>query len=273
VTQLTLAPLSNFDVGAVAAGAIAIAAYRLRALDAGGALAALVVGCATYGALGPPGAAVLLAFFVTSLAFSRLGRARKAQLLVDVGKTGPRDGTQVLANGGVAAVCALLALWIDARYAVAFAGAFAAATADTWGTELGTLSREEPRSILGLKPIAAGLSGGITRAGMLAQISGALCIALVAELLQPHAFVAVAAGGLAGALIDSLVGASLQSLRWCPNCKRATEREPHVCGANTTPLRGLSWIGNDGVNFVSTLAGAAIAYALAFCFLPYFFSR
>jgi len=273
VTQLTLAPLSNFDVGAVAAAAVAIAAYRLRALDASGALAAFVVGGATYGALGPRGAAVLLAFFITSVAFSRLGRARKATLLVDVGKTGRRDGTQVFANGGIAALCALLALWVDARYAVAFAGAFAAATADTWGTELGALAREQPRSILSLRPIATGLSGGVTRAGTLAEIAGALWIALVAELLQPHAFLAVACGGFAGALLDSLLGASLQLLRWCPNCKRATEREPHVCGANTTPLRGLSWVGNDAVNFVSTLGGAASAYALAFCFLPYFFSR
>lgn len=263
MTQLTLAPLSNFDVGAVLAGAVSFGAYRLRALDGGGALAAFAVGTATFGALGVPGAAVLLAFFVTSVALSRVGRARKARLFADVGKTGPRDGAQVLANGGAAAVCALLALWIDARYAIAFAGAFAAATADTWGTEIGALSNARPRSMLGFRPVAAGLSGGITLLGTGAEIAGSILIAVVAQVLRPHAFLAIACAGIAGAAIDSLLGASLQSLRWCPNCKRATEREPHGCGANTSPMRGVGWIGNDAVNFASTLGGAAVAFALA----------
>jgi uncharacterized protein (TIGR00297 family) len=263
VTELTLAPLSNFDVGAVASAAVAVVAYRARSLDAGGAVAAFAVGTATYGALGPQGAAVLLAFFVTSVAFSRMGKTRKEKAFVDIGKTGPRDAAQVLANGGVAAICALLALWVDARYAVAFAGAFAAATADTWGTEIGSLARLQPRSILTRKPVATGISGGVTALGLLAEFAGALLIALVAHLLRPHVLLPVACAGIAGALLDSVLGATLQSLRWCPNCKRPTEREPHTCGANTSHLRGLSWFGNDAVNFTATLAAAALAFALA----------
>ncbi|MDQ2857270.1 MAG: DUF92 domain-containing protein [Candidatus Eremiobacteraeota bacterium] len=265
MTQLTLAPLSNFDIGVVAAVAIALTAYRTRSLSATGALAAIAVGTATFGALAFPGAFVLLTFFISSLGFSRIGRERKRELLIDVGKTSARDGTQVLANGGVAAVCALLALWVDARYAIAFAGAFAAATADTWGTEIGALSRSGPRSILTLRPIAIGLSGGVTVLGTLAEVAGAATIGVVAFGLTPHlaTVAAVAAGGVGGALLDSILGASLQSLRWCGQCRRATEREPHACGANTTPLRGLQWFGNDAVNFAATAAGAAIAVALA----------
>ena len=63
MTQLTLAPLSNFDIGAIVSSAIALAAYRTRSLDGAGAFAAFAVGTATYGALGLPGAAILLAFF------------------------------------------------------------------------------------------------------------------------------------------------------------------------------------------------------------------
>jgi uncharacterized protein (TIGR00297 family) len=260
---VTLAPLTNFDIGAVAASAIAIAAFRVRSLDAGGAIAAAIVGTVTFGALGLPGAGVLLAFFITSVALSRVGKARKAQILVDVGKTGPRDAAQVFANGGIAAVCALLSLWEGPRFVVAFAGAFAAAAADTWATEIGALARGTPRSILTFKPIATGLSGGVSLQGTLAEIGGALLIAAVALALVPHSFLAVALGGIAGATADSLLGASLQSLRWCPGCKRLTEREPHVCGANTTPVRGLSWFGNDTTNYVATLIGAGVAFALA----------
>jgi len=160
-------------------------------------------------------------------------------------------------------VCALLALFVDHRYAFAFAGAFAAATADTWGTEIGTLVRGAPRSILTMRPVAPGLSGGITLAGTLAELAGALALGATALLVRPDAFVPVACAGIVGALADSLLGASLQSLRWCPNCKRSTEREPHACGANTRPIRGLAWFGNDAVNFSATLVGAATAFALS----------
>ncbi len=260
---MTLAPLTNFDIGFVAAAAIAAIAYRLRTLDAGGALAAVAVGTATYGALALPGAGVLLAFFVTSVGLSRVGKKRKAAAFADIGKTGPRDFAQVFANGGVAALCALLTLWAGPRYAIAFAGAFAAATADTWGTEIGGLARGLPRSLLTFRPVATGLSGGVTLQGTLAEAAGALAIAAAALALSPQAFLPVALGGFTGAVVDSLLGASLQSLRWCPACGRATEREPHGCGANTTQLRGLAAFSNDVTNYAATLVGACVAFALA----------
>ncbi|GAC1306344.1 MAG: DUF92 domain-containing protein [Vulcanimicrobiaceae bacterium] len=251
-------------LGALAATAIAVMAYRAHALDRGGAIAAIVVGTATYGALGFGGAATLLAFFVTSVALSRVGRARKRALLVDVDKTGARDAVQVLANGGIAALCAVLAHALGSRYACAFAGALAAATADTWGTEIGTLARGAPRSILTLRRLATGLSGGVTVVGTLAEVAGALAIAGVARATGSDArsALAIAAGGMAGALADSILGASVQTLRWCPHCGRATERDPHVCGTATETRRGVSWFGNDAVNATATLVGAAVAFAL-----------
>ncbi len=261
--RLSLAPLTNFDIGVIASAVIAFVAYRTRALDGSGALLAFVVGSATVAGLGGAGAAVLLAFFVSSVALSRLGKAQKATRFHDIGKTGPRDGAQVVANGGIAAICAVLALHGDARFAVAFAGAFAAATADTWGTEVGALWGGQPRSILTWRPIAIGLSGGITLAGTLAEFGGAVTIALVALGFGPHAFVPVLAGGIAGAFADSLLGGSLQSLRWCPQCRRACETDPHACGANTSSVRGFGWLGNDAVNLAATLGGACVAFALA----------
>ncbi len=260
--RLTLAPLTNFDIGGVIAALFAFAAFRLGVLSGGGALAAFFVGTATFGGLGVPGAYVLLAFFIPSVVSSRPGREQKKRLSV-IGKSGPRDATQVLANGGVAALCALAALYLDAHYAAAFAGSVAAATADTWGTEIGTLARARPRSIFTLRPIDTGLSGGMTPAGTLAELAGALFIAAIAWSVGFGSFLPILAGGVAGALVDSLLGGSLQSLRWCPNCKRACEAEPHSCGANTTQIRGLGWFGNDTVNFACTLTGAAVAFAFA----------
>jgi uncharacterized protein (TIGR00297 family) len=260
--RLSLAPLTNFDIGALLAALIAFAAWRAGALTAGGALGALLVGTATFGALGLPGALVLLAFFVSSVALSRLGKARKAAL-VDAGKHGPRDGAQVFANGGVAALCALLALHGDQRYAAAFAGAFAAAAADTWATEIGTLFGGRPRSILTFRSISPGLSGGVTVAGTLASIAGALLVASVAAPAGLGTVASIGLAGFAGSIADSVLGASAQSLRWCPQCERACETDPHACGANTAPIRGASWFGNDAVNFAATACGALVAFALS----------
>src|ERR1700738_2892892 len=123
----------DFFLGAVLAGGIAFGAWRARALTRGGAVAAFAVGALTY-ASGTAGfTLVLLAFFVPSIVRSRVGRARKREL-VDIGKHGARDAMQVLANGGVATVCAVAwAFTHDVRWAVAFAGARAAATGGRGG--------------------------------------------------------------------------------------------------------------------------------------------
>src|SRR6202042_903832 len=96
---------------------------------------------------------------------SQLGRTRKRA----AGAHAPRNGWQVLANGGVAAACAFAAVRGNAPFAAAFAGAFAAASADTWGTEVGMLSPGAPVSLLTLRPIARGLSGGVTPLGIVAS--------------------------------------------------------------------------------------------------------
>jgi uncharacterized membrane protein len=169
----------------------------------------------------------------------------------------------VLANGGIAAVCAILAWRLGGVWLAAFAGAFAAASADTWGTEIGTLVRQAPRSILTFKPLPTGISGGITVAGTFAEIAGAAVVALIAALAGIAAFLPVAIGGFAGALADSILGASLQSLRYCPACDRDCETDPHDCGTATSGRRGLDWFGNDAVNLAATLTGAFVAGMLA----------
>jgi uncharacterized protein (TIGR00297 family) len=273
-------------VGALCAGALALIAWRAGALTRGGAVAAFVVGTLTY-ASGTVGfALLLLAFFVPSIALSRLGRARK-RALVDIGKSGPRDALQVVANGGVATACALgFAFTHDVRWAVAFAGAYAAATADTWATEIGTLAGRAPRSILTWRPVAPGMSGGITLMGTLAELGGALWIGLVAPVAILLAFVVsrssvwvygrpslvtigiaellvVPLAGVVGATVDSLLGATVQELRRCDACDRACETNPHACGNPTRLVRGIRGLSNDVVNLLATASGAALTLGIA----------
>ena len=226
-------------------------------------MAAAIVGTAVFAAGGWSFAGVLFAFFLPGVALSRLGSRRKAAI-ADTDKRKARDARQVLANGGIAAACAIVYAFTHSPIAAAaFAGAFAAAAADTWGTELGTLARSAPRSIVNFRAVARGLSGGVTAWGTLAEIGGALVVGLVAWAAGIAPWWIVGVAGFAGALIDSLVGATLQALRYCSRCQRLCETDPHLSGSATLVVRGWSAIDNDAVNAIATLTGALAAGGIA----------
>ena len=185
----------------------------MKWLTGRGAMAALAVGLATIYGFGWRGAALLLAFFVSSNLLSE--------------KT-TRTTRQVIANGGIAALAALAGSWL------AFAGSLAAATSDTWASEIGRHSRRLPRLITSGTPVPAGTDGGITLLGTAGGIAGALFIAALARMLAPGgSLIAVAVAGIAGMLLDSLLGATLQGR--------------------------LKWLDNDAVNLAATAAGAGAA--------------
>jgi uncharacterized protein (TIGR00297 family) len=248
--------------GVLLSAAIALAAWRAGSLSRSGAVAALFIG--TLGvAAGWDWGALLILYFVSSSLLSRMGAAVKAQRSGSiVEKGGSRDATQVLANGAVFAIAASLqlahpsVLWLAAG-----AGALAASAADTWGTEIGMLSKSPPRMITTWRVVPTGTSGGVSALGIAAIVAGALFIALTAWLLHRNARVAFAVllGGLAGALVDSFGGALWQSRRICTECGSATERVVHDCGARTERAGGFGWLDNDGINAACTLFGALIS--------------
>ncbi len=238
-------------------------AYLVQALSMSGAVAATAVGGLTFGIGGLVPAVLLLLFFVSSSGLSRLGGGRKRALAPAFAKGGRRDHGQVLANGGLAAALAIgYGLGGQVIWLVALAGALAAVNADTWATELGVLFGTRPRLITSLLPVEAGTSGAVTAEGVAAAAAGGALIALAAGWLVGDGRLLLAAGlgGLAGALLDSLLGASLQAVYYCPACGKETERHPtHTCGGETRLRRGWRWMGNDLVNFAASLAGALIA--------------
>jgi len=156
---------------------------------------------------------VLFAFFISSSLLS----SRHIQ----------RNERQVVANGGVAALAALAGNWL------AFAGSLAAATADTWATEIGRRSPTPPRLITSWTPVPAGTDGGMTLLGTAGGIAGAGFIAGTSYLLgYPWAGVIALAGAL-GMLLDSMLGATVQGR--------------------------VRWLDNDAVNLAATLTGAIVA--------------
>src|SRR5213075_292916 len=113
--------------------------------------------------------------------------------------------------------------------------------ADTWATELGTLSPAPPRSILTGRIVHAGTSGGVTPLGLLAGLAAAAVVAGVPGWPWQAALAAFA-GGIAGCLADSLLGAALQVRRRCERCGMATEQVVHRCGTPTIVTGGLTWL-------------------------------
>ena len=263
--------------GAILAGLAAALAYRLGMLSRSGAFAAAGLGTVVFGLGGWEWSGVLILFFGSSSALTRLLGAAKKDLNSAFSKGGKRDAGQVLANGGAAGLIVIAhAAWPQSEWLwAAFCGALAAANADTWATELGVLSRTAPRLITTFSTVVRGTSGGVTPVGTLASISGSLLIAACGVGLRPFTdlpgsaqpiqfLAAVTLGGLLGSLVDSVLGATLQGIYFCQVCQKETERHPfHTCGAATQRVRGLSWLDNDGVNFACTLFGALMGVLIS----------
>jgi uncharacterized protein (TIGR00297 family) len=209
---------------------------------------------------------MLLSFFVSGSALSKLGQRKKAELAgAVIQQGGERNARQVLANGAVYALSALgYLLFPSPLWYATGVGALAASTADTWATEIGTLFGGEPISITSGSRVPPGTSGGVTLIGTVAAAAGALFISTGAALANwPVPIAAVAMGGMAGALADSLLGATLQARRWCDLCARSTERLVHSCGAPTRHAGGVPGFDNDAVNVVCSCVGALVALILS----------
>lgn len=270
--------MRRLGVSALLSGGLGAAARWRGALTTSGAVGAVVTGASITGAGGWDWGTALVYFFLSSTALSQVATARKVAIAADkFDKGSQRDLAQALANGGVAAALALLrATPLGERHASllegAFVGALATANADTWATEVGTLSRQVPRLVTTGRRVAPGTSGGITPLGMAAAAAGAATLGLVFGGMRavvsrgimapavrgtgaPRLVGAALIGGLTGCMVDSLLGAMGQAMYRCPRCGVETERRTHTCGSPTVLRRGLSWLDNDGVNAVSTLVG------------------
>jgi uncharacterized protein (TIGR00297 family) len=265
--------------GLLLSGLVGWAAYLRGALTRNGVAGAVVTGTLIFGLGGWTWGLLLIAFFLSSSFLSHYRELEKEGLAEKFAKGPQRDMGQALANGGWGAVLAVAygfsphpALW------AAFVGAMAAVTADTWATELGVLSRSQPRLITTCEPVPVGTSGGVSVLGTAATVAGGFFIGLLTFLLYelaavvrgnhvgwPDLWIVVVgvAGGLAGSLFDSLLGATLQGIYYCDRCAKETEKTRHGCGHVTRLVRGYRWLNNDLVNLLSSVVGSVLAVVVA----------
>src|SRR6266498_1992747 len=256
--------------GFIMAIIIAYVAYRMHSLNKSGAYAATLIGTIIFGIGGWQWAILLLTFFITSSALSRSFKDRKLGLNEKFSKGHERDAGQVFGNGGLATLFAGLHAFYPESILpwVGFAASLAAVNADTWATELGVLNPTPPRMITDLrKRVEKGTSGGISLWGTFASLLGASIIALPAALFIDNwlLFPLITFAGLAGSLFDSLLGATVQAMYFCPTDQKETEKHPlHTCGTQTVHIRGWKWLDNDWVNFACGAFGALLATIIVF---------
>jgi len=212
-------------------------------------------------------------FFLFSSILTKYGYEKKAKNGLAELRGGVRNVWQVIGQGGVGSMIAILSaisgLSSQPALTLSFISAVAEANADTWAVEIGMLSKKKPRLITHLdREIVPGTSGGVSLLGETAALLGALFIVVIAAFLGAFKENAMVSTGICitsaflGEHIDSVLGATIQAAYFCPKCQKETERKIHRCGTRSEHRRGISVVSNEFVNFLSTSSAAIIAFIL-----------
>ena len=230
----------------------ALLAYSRRFLDARGIAAAAILGFIVFYIGGVSGIVIFLFFFLSSSVITKLCSKD--------GKRG-RGYSSVAANGVPAAAAIILcALTYDRLFLVAFASAVAEATSDTWAGEIGQLSHKDPVSIVTFTKVPKGISGGVTVLGLAASLIASFLVAVLFAGTfgsDVRGVLTIAAAGFLGALFDSLLGAAVQA-QYRREDGSLTE-DP----SEGTRVRGVPFIDNDMVNFLSGLFALSVSVAMS----------
>jgi uncharacterized protein (TIGR00297 family) len=203
--------------------------FRLRILDARGTVVAVAAGL-IIGIMGDPSWLVLLLFFlIISFLVTKFRYSVKHSKGAAEGSGGTRRSSNVIYNGLVPILIAILSGLIGEDAAWLYITAIAAAASDTFASEIGVLSdrvymitnpRRNSFTANPVMRIAPGIDGGVSALGTIAAFTAALIISLAGWILIPAMteiprtiplLVLPALMGFLGCHIDSVLGATLEA--------------------------------------------------------------
>jgi uncharacterized protein (TIGR00297 family) len=232
-------PIFRFAVGLLINIVMGIVAWRAGAVRKSGLEIGILLGTCIFAAVGWQGFLILVTFFVLGSVLTRMGYVQKREMGAAEEQEGARGASHALANAGFATLFAI-AYWITRQpmWLLAFVAAFATASMDTAGSELGPLFGRRTISLKNLKPVPPGTEGGVSLEGTIAGLIAAGIVAIVGAFLFliPMTHVGlVVAGALGGNLYEGMLGAR-------------------------------RWLSHGWLNATNTLVGAGCAVILAWLF-------
>ena len=199
---------------------VAGAARWFNAVSPSGFFAGISVGLWVSIALGSPGLLVVGAFFLLGTLSTRWRYGEKHRRGIAEPDSGARGAGRVLAKGSVGAALAVAGLFDTfdpALTRAAFVGAFAAAAADTLGTEMGQVLGRRAFTVVPPAAAKPGTPGALSVAGCVAGLLGAAAVAGAgygAGVLSPLSIPLVAAAGLLGSIVEAALSPMLRGSPW-----------------------------------------------------------
>jgi len=222
---------------------------KRKSLTVSGAVSAVLLGNGVIFLSGLSALIPLLIFFGGSHLISRWPMGKKSMSDFKSGK--PRDAIQVFSNGGVYLACSLMDyLTGDSTFQNAMLASMAIATADTWSSEVGCRIQGKTYTFPTFKRTHPGISGGISLAGTLAGMAGAIIIGLYGwiQFSDLPLLFTLTATGVGGMFLDSLIGHYFQ-IKYL-DLSTGTWKD-HSTRYHAT--KGFRLITNDAANFWSNL--------------------
>jgi uncharacterized protein (TIGR00297 family) len=216
---------SGVDVALVVVlcAVLSVLSYRLKLLTASGSVASFAIGM-VIGLFGSVlWLAALIVFAVLGFVVTRYRLQVKIRKRVQEGARGERTYRNVLANGLVPAIIALLAWGTSTQgsliASIVYIAALAEASSDTIASELGVLSKRTMLITTGQK-VQPGTDGGVSAYGTMWALVGAIAASVVGWLFvlpgrsfDVYLLIPIVAG-FAGCIVDSLIGATLERRGW-----------------------------------------------------------
>ena len=311
-------------VAIVLAFGLAAHGYRKRSLNKSGAAAAVLVGFISFSVSYRMGI-ILIVFYYTGSRMTKVRSHIKRKLEFNYREAGQRNMLQVFSNSALATFVAAIFflvigednstqhvrfLQIDTslhqlsvamshnmnehlRHSLAsylwtmYIAHYACANGDTWASELGILSKSNPRLItsLFLKKVPRGTNGGVSWEGTLASALGGALIGFtyfICSILmdlslnkggieQYPMILAGLCSGLVGSIVDSLLGATLQATYFDAINNQIIKTEDldssKRASGSVKLIQGVDILSNEAVNFFSI----AITMILSCLYTPAIF--
>ena len=221
--------------------------YRKSHLSLSGFLSASLMATLITGLGGSFYLIPIIIFFISSTIISKLGNSTKYKSSIN------RSVSQVISNGGIPLlICIINHFYQDAILYYAFLASVAAANSDTWGTEIGKLSKIKPIDIISRKKLSKGESGGVTNIGLLGSVMGSLIIGFSGYLFinDLQYVLLVTLSGWFGAIFDSILGSTIQGRFISEDGLIISENKKY----NNYLFTGINIFDNDLVNLCCTIS-------------------